>query len=167
MVPLLLFAAGNAEQTEPFETRYISMSWDEIVSEADGQDVYFYMWGGSDRINNWISGYFKDHLKDNFNINLAMVPIDGASVYINKILGEKQAGKTTNGAVDTVWVNGENFRTMMQGGLLFGPYSDKLPNIKYSSPDILGFDFGFLTISFAACCKNQPSTSPAELHRPF
>ena len=72
-----------------------------------------------------------------------MVPIDGSAVYVNKVLGEKQAGKIRGGAVDTIWVNGENFRTMMQGGLLFGPYADKLPNIKYSSPDILGFDFGF------------------------
>ena len=27
------------------------------------------MWGGADHINNWVSGYFKDHLKENFNVN--------------------------------------------------------------------------------------------------
>ncbi|MBC8452661.1 MAG: ABC transporter substrate-binding protein [Spirochaetes bacterium] len=138
-----LFAAGQTEGNVPFEDRYQDMSWDEIVAEANGQDVYFYMWGGADHINNWVSGYFKDHLKNNFNINLEMVPIDGAPVYVNKVLGEKQAGKTTGGAVDVVWVNGENFKTMRQADLLFGPYADMLPNITNCSPDILGYDFGY------------------------
>lgn len=138
-----LFANGGGDDAVPFEDRYGDMSWDEIVAESEGQDVYFYMWGGADHINNWVSGFFKDHLKDNFDINLEMVPIDGAPVYVNKVLGEKQAGKTTGGAVDVMWINGENFKTMRQGDLLFGPYAERLPNIKYCSPDILGFDFGF------------------------
>ncbi len=138
-----IFAAGQDEGEAPFEERYREMTWDAIVEEADGQDVYFYMWGGADHINNWVSGYFKDHLKENFNINLEMVPIDGAPVYVNKVLGEKQAGRNTGGAVDVVWVNGENFKTMRQGELLFGPYADVLPNIAKCNPDILGFDFGF------------------------
>jgi putative spermidine/putrescine transport system substrate-binding protein len=140
---VLLFAGGQKDTVVPFEDRYGDMTWDQIVEEADGQDVYFYMWGGADHINNWVSGTFKDHLKNNFNINLEMVPIDGAPVYVNKVLGEKQAGKNTGGAVDVVWVNGENFKTMKQGNLLFGPYADTLPNLKNLNPDILGFDFGF------------------------
>lgn len=139
----VLFAAGQADEAVPFEERYQEMSWDEIVAEADGQDLYFYMWGGADHINNWVSGYFKDYLAEEFNINLEMVPVDGAPVFVNKVLGEKQAGKKTGGAVDMMWLNGENFKTMRQGDLLFGPYADMLPNIKYCNPDILGFDFGF------------------------
>lgn len=139
----VLFAAGQADGTVPFEERYQEMTWDEIVDEADGQDLYFYMWGGADHINNWVSGYFKDYLAEEFNINLEMVPVDGAPVFVNKVLGEKQAGKKTGGAVDVMWLNGENFKTMRQGELLFGPYADKLPNIKYCNPDILGYDFGF------------------------
>jgi len=139
----LLFAGTQDPTDVPFEDRVEDMTWDEIVAEADGQDVYFYMWGGADHINNWVSGYFADHLNDNFNINLEMVPVDGAPVYVNAVLGEKQAGKNTGGSVDVMWINGENFRTMRQGDLLFGPYAEMLPNIQYCSPDILGFDFGF------------------------
>ena len=139
----VVFANGVDEGSTPFEDRYMDMSWDEIVAEANGQSVFFYMWGGNELINNWVSGYFADHLRKQFNIVLEMVPINGNSVYVNKVLGEKQAGKTTGGAVDMMWINGENFRTMRQGDLLFGPYADKLPNIKYPSPDILEFDFGF------------------------
>jgi len=139
----VLYSAGQKEGEIPFEDRYTTMSWSEIEAEADGQDLYFYMWGGADHINNWVSGYLKDSLNERFNINLEMVPINGASVYINKILGEKQAGKNSGGAVDVVWVNGENFKTMRQGNLLFGPYAEMLPNIQNCNPDILGFDFGF------------------------
>ncbi|MBI9106670.1 MAG: ABC transporter substrate-binding protein [Spirochaetales bacterium] len=139
----MLFAGGAQEESVLFEDRFMDMSWNDIVAEADGQDVFFYMWGGADHINNWVSGYLQDRLKEKYNVNLEMVPVDGAPVYVNKVLGEKQAGKNTNGAVDMMWINGENFKTMMQGQLLFGPYSDKLPNIKYCNPDILGYDFGF------------------------
>lgn len=138
-----LFAAGRGGGGEPFEDRYEEMTWDEIVAEADGQDVYFYMWGGADHINNWVTGYFSDHLKSQFNVNLEMVPIDGSPVYVNKVLGEKQAGRDRGGAVDVMWINGENFRTMRQGDLLFGPYAERLPNLQFCSPEILGFDFGF------------------------
>jgi putative spermidine/putrescine transport system substrate-binding protein len=138
-----LFAGGKGEEGEPFERRYRDMRWEEIEAEAEGQTIYFYMWGGADYINNWVSGYLRDHLADNFGINLEMVPVDSPQVYINKVLGEKQAGKNRDGSVDIMWINGENFRTMRQADLLFGPYSDRLPNIGYCDPSILEYDFGF------------------------
>jgi putative spermidine/putrescine transport system substrate-binding protein len=141
----VLWAAGQQESAAPFESRYQSMSWDEIVAEASGQTVYHYMWGGSDSINNWVSGFYANRLMDKYNITLEMVPVTGPQVYINKVLGEKQAGKNTGGSVDLVWVNGENFRTMRQGDLLFGPYSDLLPNTKYVNMEdqAIAYDFGY------------------------
>ena len=138
-----LFAGGSDEASIPFEERYMEMSWDEITAEADGQSIFFYMWGGADHINSWVSGYLRNHLEERFNINLEMVPMAGAADYLNKVLGEKQAGRAAGGTVDMVWINGENFRTMREGGLLFGPYAQRLPNIIYCDPRILEFDFGF------------------------
>ena len=134
---------GSNKQSVLFEDRYMEMSWDEITAEADGQSIFFYMWGGADHINRWVSGYFADYLKDRFNITLEMVPLAGAADYLNKVLGEKQAGRSTGGTVDMVWINGENFRTMREADLLFGPYAQALPNIIYCDPRILEFDFGF------------------------
>ena len=141
----MLWAAGRQESAAPFESRYQNMSWNEIVAEASGQTVYHYMWGGSDTINNWISGFYANRLRDKYNIRLEMVPVTGPQVYINKVLGEKQAGKHTGGSVDLVWVNGENFRTMRQGDLLFGPYSHLLPNTKYVNMEdqAIAYDFGY------------------------
>jgi len=141
----MLWAAGRQESAAPFESRYQNMSWNEIVAEASGQTVYHYMWGGSDTINNWISGFYANRLRDKYNIRLEMVPVTGPQVYINKVLGEKQAGKHTGGSVDLIWVNGENFRTMRQGDLLFGPYSHLLPNTKYVNMEdqAIAYDFGY------------------------
>ena len=38
------------------------------------------------------------------------------------------AGRRTDGSVDLLWVNGENFRALKQGSLLFGPWAQSLPN---------------------------------------
>jgi putative spermidine/putrescine transport system substrate-binding protein len=78
------------------------------------------MWGGSDLINSWVTGYVAQSVQTQYGVTLNMVPIADATEYINKVLGEKEAGRDNDGTVDLVWVNGENFRTMRQGDLLYG-----------------------------------------------
>jgi putative spermidine/putrescine transport system substrate-binding protein len=74
-----------------------------------------------------------------------MVPVSDASVFVNKVLGEKQAGRERDGSVDAVWINGENFRSMREADLLFGPYASKLPNMRFVDTDdpAVANDFGF------------------------
>jgi putative spermidine/putrescine transport system substrate-binding protein len=46
-----------------------------------------------------------------------------------------------------MWINGENFRTMREADLLFGPYAERLPNIRYvnlEDPSVKN-DFGYPT----------------------
>lgn len=106
-------------------------TWADIVAAARGQTVNFYMWGGSDIINGWVTGYVAQNLKERYGITLVMTPVSDAPEFINKILGEKQAGRNTDGSVDLMWVNGENFRTLRQGDLAYGPWSRFLPNSAY------------------------------------
>jgi putative spermidine/putrescine transport system substrate-binding protein len=64
---------------------------------------------------------------------------------VNKVLGEKEAGRHSGGSVDLVWINGENFRTMRQGELLYGPWAQFLPNGRYvngNDPSVVN-DFGY------------------------
>jgi len=121
------------------------MSWDEIVAAADGQTVNYWMWGGSDLINAWVNGWLKDQLKERYNITLNQVPVAEATQFVNQVLGEKQAGKDKEGAVDMMWINGENFRTMKEAGLLYGPWADKVPSSQYVNWDdpSVAFDFGY------------------------
>jgi putative spermidine/putrescine transport system substrate-binding protein len=119
-------------------------SWADILAAARGQTVNFYMWGGSDVINSWVTGYVARTLKERYDITLVMTPVADAPEFINKILGEKQAGRDAGGSVDLMWVNGENFRTLRQGELVYGPWSRFLPNSQYVNWDdaSVANDFG-------------------------
>ena len=124
---------------------YEGKAWADILRAARGQTVNFYMWGGSDGINGWVTGYMATQLNDRYGVTLNMVPVADSPEYVNKVLGEKQAGRDADGAVDLVWINGENFRTMRQGDLLYGPWSQFLPNSQYvnaADPSVAN-DFGF------------------------
>lgn len=139
------FAAGSREaDAAPFEERYPAMSWDEITREAEGSELYWYTWGGSDAINVYVQGFVADGLAE-LGIDLEVVPVTDASVFVSKVLGEQQAGRDTGGSVDLVWINGENFRSMREAGLLFGPYADRLPNIGLVDTDdpTVANDFGY------------------------
>ncbi len=124
---------------------YAGQGWADILTEARGQTVNFYMWGGSDVINGWVTGEVASTLKEKYGVTLNLVPVADSPEYVNKVLGEKQAGRDTGGSVDLVWVNGENFRTMRQGELLYGPFADFLPNAIYVNADdpSVKNDFGY------------------------
>ena len=47
------------------------------------------------------------------------------------MVAEKVAGRTEGGAVDLIWINGENFASMKAQDLLFGPFVADLPNFRY------------------------------------
>jgi putative spermidine/putrescine transport system substrate-binding protein len=137
---------GGAADEEPhFEDRFPRMSWDQIVDEARGSELFWYMWGGSDSINRFVQGYVADRLREEYEIRLEMVPVSDASVFVSQVLGEQQAGRTRGGSVDVMWINGENFRSMRENELLFGPYADVLPNMQYVDIDdpTVANDFGF------------------------
>ena len=122
----------------------IAMPWDEIVEQARGGTVNWFMWGGSDSINQYVSGYLGGILMDDYGITLNRVGITDTVEAVNIVLGEKEAGVTDKGAVDLIWINGENFRTLRQGGLVWCGYTDVLPNnalINWDNPAIAN-DFG-------------------------
>nr|HMS96322.1 ABC transporter substrate-binding protein [Tabrizicola sp.] len=119
-------------------------TWDQIVEEARGGTVNWFMWGGADNINAYVSGYVADRLKAEYDITLNRVPITDAADIVNLILGEKEAGILDAGSVDLIWINGENFRSMKQGGLAFCGYTGLLPNdalVDWQNPAIAN-DFG-------------------------
>ena len=118
------------------------LEFEEIVEQARGTEVSFYMWGGSDTVNAWIDGFVADRMRDVYGITLRRVPMD-AAVFVNKLLTEKQAGQE-RGMIDLLWINGENFRTAREAELLYGPFTDMLPNFNdYVDPATAESDAGF------------------------
>jgi len=61
---------------------------------------------------------------------------------IKIMLNERSAGKTANGSIDMIWINGENFRTAKQAKVLWGPFAEALPNVRSYDPEVRKRDFG-------------------------
>lgn len=101
--------------------------WSRIQNEAKGQTVYFNAWGGSEPINAYISWAAKE-AKARYGIEVRHVKITDAAEVVKRLQTEVAAGRTSKGSVDLMWVNGENFRNLKNGGLLFGPWAKSLPN---------------------------------------
>ena len=105
-------------------------AWADVQARAQGQTVNWYMYGGDELLNTFVTGYVADALRKQ-GVTLNQVKITSTSDAVNKVLGEKQAGRTDGGAVDAIWVNGTNFATGVQAGLWACGWDKGLPSSRY------------------------------------
>ena len=103
-------------------------SWEEILEAAKGTTVTFYGWGGDENRNNWLNTTVADYVKENYDVTLEVVGMNIDDI-LTKLSGEKMAG-TKAGSIDMIWINGENFYSAKDNGLLYGSFTDKLPNME-------------------------------------
>ncbi|MDK1387307.1 ABC transporter substrate-binding protein [Sinorhizobium sp. 8-89] len=123
-VMLALGLAGHAAATDVED-------WNSVAAEARGQTVYFNAWGGSEPINAYIK-WAGDQMKARYGVTVVHVKLDDTAKAVSTVVAEKAAGKDAGGAVDLIWINGENFAAMKRERLLFGPdWATKLPNWVY------------------------------------
>ena len=101
--------------------------WAKTEADAKGQTVYFNAWGGSEATNAYI-GWVGQQVKSRYGVELRHVKVTDTAEVVKRVQTEVAAGRRTDGSVDLMWINGENFRNLKQGGLLFGPWSESLPN---------------------------------------
>ncbi|MEK3805163.1 ABC transporter substrate-binding protein [Bacillus sp. FSL H8-0547] len=149
MKPFILFlilltaAAGCSQSSAPNKNREaLDLSWEEIEKEADGTTVRMFMWGGDEGINQYIDDWAAPRLKEQYGLNLERVPMD-APEFLQKLLNEKKAGET-KGSTDIIWINGENFKNAKNSELLYGPFTEKLPNFKkHINGDALDIQYDF------------------------
>lgn len=114
----------------PLATFAQSDNWQQIKNDARGQTVWFNAWGGDNAVNqylDWVSGEMKTH----YAINLKIVRLADAADAVKRIQTEAASGRKTGGSVDLLWVNGENFRTLKDAGLLQTQWAQMLPNWRY------------------------------------
>lgn len=104
-------------------------SWQQIVTAAEGQTVYFNGWGGSEVINRYIS-WAGDLVKQRYGVSVKHVKVADIGDVVSRILAEKSGGRTSGGSVDLMWINGENFQAMKNNGLLLPPYTQLFPNYR-------------------------------------
>ena len=126
-------------------------NWHGVVDAAKGETVYFDAWGGSQNINDYIQ-WVAGQVKAEYGIALEHVKLDDTANAVATVVAEKTAGKDTDGAVDLIWINGENFVAMQEQGLLSKGFATRLPNWKYvdtANPSI--------TTDFTVPTKGQES----------
>ena len=136
---LIAFIIGSCARPR-VEIDPLTLSRDKLLQVARGSTIRFAMWGGDERINRWVDTFVASRMKERYGVTLERIPMD-AAVFITKLSNEKKAGKT-DGSLDLLWINGENFARAKREGLLYGPYADKLENWKYVDPKMVSLDFG-------------------------
>lgn len=104
--------------------------WEDTLSEAQGQTVYWNAWAGDERINDYID-WVADTLEARHGLSVRHVKVADTAEVVTRVLAEKAAGRDSDGAVDLVWINGENFAAMKANDLLHGPWVEDLPNYRY------------------------------------
>lgn len=129
---LQLMATASAM---PFLGRSVlAADWNATLAAAKGQEVYFNAWGGGDTINAYIQ-WAGDEVAKRFGVKVTHVKLADTGEAVKRVREEVAAGKS-DGSVDLIWINGENFRTMKSEKLLFGPFAETLPS--FANVDTVG-----------------------------
>jgi len=124
-VPAILAAAFLVSTTAAAVE--LDDSWESTLADAKGQTVYFNAWGGSDRINSYLD-WAADRIAEEYDVTLEHVKIGDIAEVVSQLEAAKAVGKVSEGNVDLMWVNGENFAAMKSGQLTWGAFADNLPN---------------------------------------
>ena len=122
---LLTSAALLASPALPVRAQ--SADWQATLDAARGQTVYWHAWGGDPKINAFID-FIGRRAEQLHGVSLEHVKLASTTDAVSRVLAERDAGKVTGGAVDMIWINGENFAAMKAEGLLQGPFATDLPN---------------------------------------
>ncbi len=141
---LLASCGGGRTAGDPLGEEMTDLSFEEMKEAARGTTVTFYGWGGDELLNQWLDDVFAPRMKEKYDITMERVPMDIDQV-LSQLSGELQAGEE-DGSIDMIWINGENFQSAKENGMLYGPFVDKLPSfqeyIDASSEDVT-LDFAY------------------------
>lgn len=113
-------AAPAAAEADPFA---------QVAAEAEGQTVRFWMYGGDTRINDYVDDLVTPAAKAR-GVTLERVPVTDTAEALKRVIAERRAGKKTGGAVDLIWINGENFAAGKANGLWLQDWAGGLPNAR-------------------------------------
>jgi len=101
--------------------------WQEVLDEAAGQTVYFNAWGGDIAINRYVD-WAAAEVVQRYDVQLRHVRVTDIAEAVTRIVAERAAGREAGGKVDLLWINGENFATLKNADLLYGPWANDVPN---------------------------------------
>jgi putative thiamine transport system substrate-binding protein len=128
-LPRRAVLAAAAAAVAPWRARAdaAAIDWSTVQKSGRGQSVAWNAWAGDDRTNAFIA-WVAERMKMLHDVNLQHVRLRDTSEAVARVVAEKAGGRLEGGSVDLVWINGPNFQSMRQQGLLYGPFLDALPN---------------------------------------
>ena len=103
------------------------LKWPDVEAKARGQSVNWNAWAGDENTNAFIA-WVGDEVARRYGVKVNHVKLKDTAEAVTRVVAEKSAGRNTGGAVDLVWINGANFLALKQQGLLFGPFTQAMPN---------------------------------------
>lgn len=103
------------------------LKWDEVVAKARGQTVNWNAWAGDEKTNAFIM-WAGGEVGKRYGVRINHVKLKDTAEAVTRVVAEKSAGRDADGSVDLIWINGPNFLAMKQQALLFGPFTQVLPN---------------------------------------
>ncbi len=125
---LLLAACGGDEDGSAETERPDSFA--EIAGAAQGQTVRWWMDGGDDRINAYVDDVVIPAARE-AGVRLERVPVGDTADAVQRVIAQRRAGRESGGAVDLIWLNGENFAAGKEAGLWLEGWVRDLPNARF------------------------------------
>ncbi|UTI64341.1 ABC transporter substrate-binding protein [Paraconexibacter antarcticus] len=96
---------------------------------ARGHTVRWWMYGGDDRVNSYVDDVVAPAARK-LGVTIRRVPIADTADALKRVVAERRAGKTSGGAVDLIWINGENFADGKRADLWRHDWATGLPNAR-------------------------------------
>jgi putative thiamine transport system substrate-binding protein len=100
-----------------------SEQWQQTLKQAQGQTVYFYAWGGSKPVNDYLR-WAATEIASRYKVRLRHVKVADISEAVSRLKAEDGS----QSAIDLLWINGENFSYLKEQQLLLGELWSHIPN---------------------------------------
>lgn len=125
---------GHDRDAASFREAFLAgeLDWQAVEARARQEGaVRWYHWGGSEELNLWIEAVVAPAMAAQ-GVRVESVRVPATRDAVEVVLAEAAAGRGLGrGSVDLIWINGDNFRTLAQADLLFGPFADRVPNARW------------------------------------
>ena len=106
------------------------LKWADVLVKARGQTVYWNAWAGDEKTNAFIA-WAGEAVNKRYGVKVQHVRLKDTAEAVTRVVAEKAAGRNSEGTVDLIWINGPNFLAMKQQNLLFGPFTQVMPNWQF------------------------------------
>lgn len=114
-------------------------NWKMITSSAENSEVTIGVSAENAKYNKWLAGKFAEQMLNEHSIKVVVKEISTDRVVSN--LSNDKAEGVEKGSFDIVLISGTGFGELFDKGLLYGPFSDRLQNVRYLDLNATSYKF--------------------------